>query len=338
MIPKCLTLRITASKSSPIDALRSAHQNACLAAVTCHSENQLLKGVSRSFYLSLRLLPRPMRGAASLGYLLARTSDTLADTTAAPSATRLRCLDDFAHALANGGSSPRWPMAMTSAIVDARERTLLESTHHLFTWLARLPHAEALLVREVVGIIVSGQKLDLLRFGAADRSHPVSLTDDAELEDYTWRVAGCVGVFWTKLGLVTLGDGFSKQDAGWLIDCATAYGKGLQLVNILRDLAADLASGRCYLPLPDPHDPKRLAEERDRWLKRADCWVREGLDYSETLVSRRLRAASVLPSMLATETLALLRESPWDARVKIPRRRVYLALLHALAWPGLRCR
>jgi farnesyl-diphosphate farnesyltransferase len=297
--------------------------------VTGHSENQLLKGVSRSFYLSLRLLPRPMRGAASLGYLLARASDTLADTATAPPAARLRCLDDFADALSNSGASPRWPTEMTHAIGDPRERALLEATDHLFAWLARLPDAEALLVREVAGIIISGQKLDLERFGTADSSHPVSLTDDAQLEDYAWRVAGCVGVFWTKLGLLTLGDGFSVQDAGWLIARATAYGKGLQLVNILRDLKVDLTNGRCYLPLPDPHDAQHLLDERGRWLERAAAWVGEGFDYSEALLSRRLRAASVLPAMLAIETLDMVRKSPPDVRVRIPRSCVYLSIIRA---------
>jgi farnesyl-diphosphate farnesyltransferase len=43
-------------------------------------ETEVLKGVSRSFYLSLRLLPLPMRRAAGIAYLLARTSDTIADS------------------------------------------------------------------------------------------------------------------------------------------------------------------------------------------------------------------------------------------------------------------
>src|ERR1700737_3871364 len=40
--------------------------------------------VSRSFYLSIRLLPRKLRDPVSLGYLLARASDTIADTTEVP--------------------------------------------------------------------------------------------------------------------------------------------------------------------------------------------------------------------------------------------------------------
>ena len=39
-----------------------------------------LKDVSRSFYLTLRVLPARIRTPIGLAYLLARTSDTVADT------------------------------------------------------------------------------------------------------------------------------------------------------------------------------------------------------------------------------------------------------------------
>ncbi len=295
-------------------------------------ENQLLKGVSRSFYLSLRLLPRRMRGAASLGYLLARTSDTLADASATPAEVRLSSLDAFSRALTGSEPIPRWKVSVLNSIADSRERILLENSDVLFAWLERLPEDEALLIREVVGIIIGGQKLDIERFGDATGDEPVSLSDDAELEDYTWRVAGCVGAFWTKLGFLTLGERFSKQPPQRLIDHGIAYGKGLQLVNILRDMAADLAAGRCYLPLADPRDTVLLMNERVRWLERAAECVDEGFEYAEVLASRRLRAASVLPAMLARETLALLKKAGPEAlrtRVKVPRHHVYLAMLRA---------
>src|SRR6266850_7789420 len=44
----------------------------------------ILSRVSRSFYLSIRLLPKKLRDPVSLGYLLARASDTIADTAEAP--------------------------------------------------------------------------------------------------------------------------------------------------------------------------------------------------------------------------------------------------------------
>lgn len=309
-------------------------RNACLQPVRNQPGNQLLKGVSRSFYLTLRLLPAPMRGAASLAYLLARASDTLADSAAAPPDLRLECLDGFAQACAGTAGSPRWPAAMLNAIGDPRERTLLEEAAALCAWLDRLPEPEARLVREVVAVIIGGQRLDLERFAGAAPGRPVVLADAAVLEDYTWRVAGCVGAFWTKLGFLTLGGRFSRAPAAGLLERGITYGKGLQLVNILRDLPADLATGRCYLPVADPLDIDGLLESHRAWLERAWEWTGEGFVYADTLPSRRLRAATVLPAMLARQTLARLRGATWEelqARVKVPRAQVYLALLRALA-------
>jgi phytoene/squalene synthetase len=38
------------------------------------------QSVSRSFYLTIRFLPRPLREPVGLAYLLARATDTIADT------------------------------------------------------------------------------------------------------------------------------------------------------------------------------------------------------------------------------------------------------------------
>ena len=46
------------------------------------SLEDLLRATSRSFYLTLRVLPGGVRPQISLAYLLARTSDTIADAQA----------------------------------------------------------------------------------------------------------------------------------------------------------------------------------------------------------------------------------------------------------------
>jgi len=315
------------------DELTFLPEGLFLEAVTDELGKQALKGVSRSFYLTLRMLPSPMRGAASLGYLLARTSDTLADNTSVPAESRMQCLDEFKLAVSGESKAPRWPVWILNAVHDSRERHLLECSGEIFSRLRSLPEGEADLVREVLETIISGQTLDLQRFGHAGRENPVALQDDAVLEDYAWRVAGCVGAFWTKLGFLTLGDRFSKAPERELLEQGIAYGKGLQLVNILRDLAEDLRSGRCYLPVADPHDPASLRTCHARWLIRAEAWIGEGENYARSLRSRRLRAATVLPAMIARATLDPLRNATWEAlqtRIKIPRRMVYRSLIRAL--------
>ena len=59
----------------------------------------ILARVSRSFYLSIRLLPKKLRDPVSLGYLLARASDTIADTTKMPRESRAAKLQLLARGI-----------------------------------------------------------------------------------------------------------------------------------------------------------------------------------------------------------------------------------------------
>jgi len=305
-------------------------------------ENSVLREVSRSFYLTLRLLPKPMRAGASLGYLLARTSDTLADAAGVSHDVRRQCLGQFAQAVAGGAGVPRWPIYLLNSLPNRSERRLLECAGEILDWLKCLPEAEARLVREVVATIISGQTLDLERFGNADRDHVVTLCDDGTLEDYAWRVAGCVGAFWTRLGFLTMGNRFSTMPEDLLLEKGIAYGKGLQLVNILRDLADDLHVGRCYIPVGNPHDAEELLATHRHWSGRAEEWISSGVEYAELLGSRRLRAATVLPALIAQKTLFAIRSATWETlqtRIKVPRSAVYRLLLRSFfqsAYPRMK--
>ena len=291
----------------------------------------MLKDVSRSFYLSLRLLPEEMREGASVGYLLARTSDTIADVRGIPGGLKQEWLARFSELVVTEGPLS-WPSGLLEQL-EPSERVLFQRTGEVLKWLARLPQVEAELVREVVGIIIGGQQLDLERFSDVVAGNPVVLPDTEALDDYTWRVAGCVGAFWTKLGYATMGERFSKEEDSAMLEMGVRYGKGLQLVNILRDLPEDLAAGRCYLPVEDPKAQGALMESHALWLARAAGWVEDGERYARVLESRRLRMASVLPAMIAAETLERMRGASWEqlrGRIKVPRRRVYQLLLRSL--------
>ena len=101
---------------------------------------------------------------------------------------------------------------------------------------------------ECLDIIVGGQALDLERFGPANEGGGVSaLANESELDDYTFRVAGCVGVFWTKMSLAHLMR-LSPEDEAIFMENGVRFGKALQMINILRDIPEDLRFGRCYIP------------------------------------------------------------------------------------------
>jgi len=279
----------------------------------------LLRDVSRSFYLSLRVLPGPMRPSVSLAYLLARASDTLADTAEIPAGERLDLLDGFIAEMEGGGADWRADLSgFSSRQSHEGERRLLERLHEAFDLLDARPAAEQGLIREVVATITSGQRLDVQRFGEAGGKLP----DGDALLDYCHRVAGCVGVFWTRIGFETMGARFSRSDESSLEATGELFGKGLQLVNILRDLPGDLENGRCYLPVADPGDREELMNAAAEWRATAREWMGEGMRYASQLGSRRVKMSVALPAMLGGETLDLLDAADWkqmELGVKVGR-------------------
>ncbi|MEP2775417.1 MAG: squalene/phytoene synthase family protein [Luteolibacter sp.] len=293
-------------------------------------ETGILKAVSRSFYLSLKLLPAPMRRGASIGYLLARASDTIADSSTESPGRCMILLDEFSAQIQGSIEPAPWPDDLISGLEDEGEAELLRQHVDLMKALVSLDPAEAELVREVLAVIIGGQKLDLERFGEASAAKVVALSDAAALEDYTWRVAGCVGVFWTKLGYLTMGEGFSRSPQDELLAHAVDYGKGLQLVNILRDLPKDLRAGRCSLPVADPRDIPLLMGEFEKRREEAMAKVEHGFRYSEKLRGKRLRLSSRLPAMIAKETLEGMKGISFgklEEGYKVSRKRVYLMIL-----------
>lgn len=274
-----------------------------------------------------------MRESAGLAYLLARTSDTIADSSSASARLRQDCLTVFARAIAHGGVIPSWPVEVLGGTSDPDERHLLERTGALLAWLSARPQDQAALIREVLAVIIGGQQLDLQRFDQASAQRVVALRSPAELEDYAARVAGSVGEFWTKLGFVALGKQFSAAEETRLLQHGRRYGIGLQLVNILRDFPEDLRGGRCYLPVADPRDHDQLLAAHREWLHRTVSLLKSGHVYAAMLAPGRLRIASELPVLLADETLERMHAANWEQleqRVKVPRWRVYTLMFQAL--------
>jgi len=295
-------------------------------------EGDVLKGVSRSFYLSLRFLPAPMRRPAGIAYLLARASDTIADSATIPAEERMAFLDLHAGQVEGSTQAAPWPQRLIDGTPDPKEKRLLENHVRILEALRGIEPVSLALIREVLSIIIGGQKLDLERFGNASSENIIALPDDSALDDYMWRVAGCVGEFWTKLGFATLGGRFSQAPHARLLQLAAGYGSGLQIVNILRDLPADLRAGRCYLPVADPHDEAELMAAFRAWRKIALRHIGDGMEYSKNLRSKRLRIASSLPALIGRETLGLLENATFselEKGIRIPRRRVYSLLLAA---------
>lgn len=287
----------------------------------------LLKAVSRSFYLSMVWLPPAMRRGIALGYMLARATDSVADTSTAEAGHRVEVLRQMGRAIA--GELPPDELEdlleslrgkMAAAQMKLSESILLCRFGECLEQLQQVSPEEQFLLRRVLAIIVQGQLWDLTYF--SDRK---SVESDSDTRQYTYMVAGCVGEFWTDLGLATMGSAFCPPDRREImVQAGIRYGQGLQLVNILRDSAEDAARGRAY-----------LCSDARIWLNRAWRYLEDGLDYARRLGSFRLRLTAMLPALLGIKTLRLMNQRAGNERVKVSRKAVYATLLQAVwlsAW------
>jgi farnesyl-diphosphate farnesyltransferase len=295
----------------------------------------LLRGVSRSFYISIRLLPAPLRRPIAVAYLLARAADTLADTTELPSDERGAHLATWAGAI-DGRVARRAVADVSAAFVplqrDSAERKLIAALPQCLAWLGELGPADRDDVCAVLRHITHGQALDIERFRPGE---PRALESAAQLHEYTYLVAGCVGEFWTDLCFRHLGD-FARLPHQRMRELGRGFGMALQLVNILRDAGEDLAAGRCYFPGDElaaaglkpediPRDPERFEVIWRRWHAQAQQGLDLGMQYADAVNSRRVRAASAMPALLAARTLALMRSAGprrLQQKVKMPRHEV----------------
>jgi farnesyl-diphosphate farnesyltransferase len=330
----------------------------------------LLRDVSRSFYLTLRVLPRRVRPQIGVAYLLARATDTIADTTIVPVDQRVDALQQL-RAFIAGGSLAAPDLTRFGAgdetveePADAPVRTgwaspaeqlLLRRVGEAVGILRQFSEADQQLIRTTLDTITSGQLLDLERFARQPQGKVRALESEAELDDYLYRVAGCVGEFWTRMCRAHVFPRATLDDAV-LLENGVRYGKGLQLTNILRDLPRDLRLGRCYLPLTRLRShglkPENILESAykqivsvilEHYRGTAIGHLKAGWAYTNSVPRScvRIRLACAWPILIGKQTLDRLAEEPVNlARqpVKISRRAVRKVLLKSLLvypWPRL---
>jgi farnesyl-diphosphate farnesyltransferase len=304
----------------------------------------LLRDVSRSFYLTLRVLPSAVRRQIGLAYLLARATDTIADSQIVKLPIRLDALNRL-RARIEGASNARLDFGgFAQQQGSAGERALLLRIEDALWLLEQMPDGDRTFIRQVLRTITSGQELDLERFSEASASNIVALEQDAQLDDYTYRVAGCVGEFWTRICLAHY---CANLDQPRLIENGIRFGKGLQLVNIVRDIPTDLQNGRCYIPLElltpaalrpgDLLNPDAISRFRPLYnhlLQRAEDHLASGWNYTNTLPFGwvRIRLACAWPILIGLRTIAHLRnQNPLDSsnRIKASRSEVKSLILRS---------
>jgi farnesyl-diphosphate farnesyltransferase len=314
----------------------------------------ILKPVSRSFYLTLAVLPVGLRGPMGLAYLLARAADTIADTRLVPRTDRLLHLDKFREALDApvSSGSPDVAPDLTGWQHTSAERQLLTRLPECVALYRELPDADRGRIHSLLFTLTDGMQAELRTFPGEDEGRIVALASRADLDRHTYYAAGCVGEFWTEMAMA-----HRPTCHSWNAECmkqrGVRFGQGLQMTNVLRDLAQDLRIGRCFLPredlaalgltpkdLLDPAVIARLRPLLRELLGRTLESLAEGWAYTLTIPpgEMRLRLACIWPLFIGLRTLHGIWETTNlldpGVRVRVSRPAVYaiLARSSALAW------
>jgi farnesyl-diphosphate farnesyltransferase len=273
----------------------------------------LLQKTSRTFALTIPMLPAPLRTEIGVAYLLFRIIDTFEDATAWPPAKRIAALGDFVRLLDD--ADPRPAAAAAEAwvrnppVAHDGYLELLTEVPRVLGWYRQVAAPARAQMRRHVDRSARGMGQFIHR---ADAQGALRLDTLADLHDYCYAVAGIVGEMLTEL--FVLGDARLAGCADTLRARSVAFGEGLQLVNILKDAGTDAVEGRVYLPAQVP-----LAEVFT--LARAD--LRQATEYIDALraagADRGLVAFNALNASLAIATLRLMRDKGLGAKLTRPQ-------------------
>lgn len=194
-----------------------------------HNASEILKRTSRTFYPSIVALPPRIREAVMSSYLSLRAIDEIEDHPRLPDDTKIDLLKNLSSELRQ--LSPRSDAC--TRLFDPYRKELPEVTLRLDDWLALPPKGTAQTIQSAAAVMSERMAFWVDVNWLID--------SEGDLDEYTFNVAGAVGVLLTELW-----SWYDKTPSRKLD--AVSYGRGLQAVNILRNRAEDLSRGVDFFP------------------------------------------------------------------------------------------
>ncbi|MDN4493798.1 phytoene/squalene synthase family protein [Ureibacillus aquaedulcis] len=244
---------------------------------------RVLKETSRTFYIPITFLQKELKTAVANAYLMMRAIDEIEDNEHPDVTSDLKhnILMEVSKLLKENHFNEQKYLE----IIKPVEEQLSEVTLRLADWISLLPAGSEKIVKEATSEMAEGMGK------WAKNDFQVRTKDD--LDEYTYYVAGLVGVMLSELWDWNAG---VKTDR----ELAIGYGRGLQLVNILRNQEEDLRE-RGVSFVPEGWTRNDLFQYAEENLEKADLYMKDIHKRSILLFCR-------LPLALAHKTLKTLKE------------------------------
>ena len=283
--------------------------------------------VSRTFALTIPQLPRSLRDVIGNAYLLCRIADTIEDEPALAASRKREYLGRLADVLHGNAKVERFAADLASSLSSATidgERDLVSNAALVVGFHRQLPSSQREPVTRCLELMCSGMA-EFVDTG------PDGLRGLAEVDRYCYCVAGVVGEMIADLLCDYSTEIAARREA--LYPLASRFGRGLQLVNILKDHQEDLARGVSWLPREHPRASAAAVDEACvRWIVRLAAQARRDLDAALRFAllipphERGIRRFLLWTLGFAALTLRRIHANPRfdrEDRVKISRRQVY---------------
>lgn len=194
---------------------------------------EILPAVSRTFALSIRVLPGELGRAVLAAYLLCRIADTLEDEPALPAADKAALLDELLRCFDDATTADAFPLRVPSIAGDPAHVRLIRRTDLVFVLHRSLSLATRTHVRRWVGEMIGGMRKFVLLY-----PHGIRIQSLEEYREYCYYVAGTVGYLLTDLWHEHA-PSIGERQYRVLREQCRAFAEALQTVNILKDVATD---------------------------------------------------------------------------------------------------
>ncbi len=294
---------------------------------------EMLRGVSRTFALSIEKLPGVLRDSITVAYLMFRVSDCLEDHPTIEPLRKAELLRLWDRVLS--GDAPVQALTDAVAGLDGSDPEVAVAQHAnvLIEQLRTLPEE----IQATILKHVRQTSLGMARW----QEHGPSVGDEEEMDDYMHHVAGLVGYLVTDIFAWYVPALRNRKQE--LMPLAREFGLALQTVNVIRGLRKDWERGWIFVPrtfcekvgltpaqLFEPANMDRALQVIDMLAAKAERHLRAAMVYVQALPRRyhRIRLACIWPLFFAAKTLAVSRNNAnvLLAEAKIGREQVSLII------------
>ncbi|MFD1206569.1 MULTISPECIES: phytoene/squalene synthase family protein [Sporosarcina] len=237
----------------------------------------VLKLTSRTFYIPIKLLNNTLRKTVGSAYLCMRAIDEIEDHETLQPEVKQHLLRSTSKLLQS-----KFDDSAYRQLLQPYEHLLPEVTIRLGDWLSVCPANLIEKVKESTSIMADGMA------SWVEKGFNIQTKED--LDDYTYYVAGLVGVMLSDIWEAYDG---TKTDR----ELAIGYGRGLQAVNMLRNQDEDADRGVHFMPDGWTRDDLfKYAEEN---LAKADAYI-------TSIKTKNILLFCKIPLALAKKTLNAL--------------------------------